>query len=235
MAAPETTAPTAVGDPRWTLTAGTPYTITIGEVKNGKVTTAVAYAAEGEKIYPTLTPAEGYDMGKLPVIKNGEGTDVTETITFGEDETGVYFVMPAFNITVDYEFSKLYTITLPTETTHGTITLVNHTDGKAVAEKEIKIKVTDLASGYKVVAKTGDTEITLEAGDGVDHDYHFSMPAGDVVISIEIASGINGIYVDGVAGDIFSDGAPVYNLKGQRVFRGYKGIAIKNGKKVVVK
>lgn len=48
-------------------------------------------------------------------------------------------------------------------------------------------------------------------------------------------TGINGIYVDGAAGDIFSDGKPVYNLSGQRVFKGYKGIVIKNGRKVVIK
>ena len=48
-------------------------------------------------------------------------------------------------------------------------------------------------------------------------------------------TGINGIYVDGEAADIFSDGKPVYNLSGQRVFKGYKGIVIKNGKKVVIK
>lgn len=231
LAAPETTAPTAVGDPRWTLTAGTSFTITIGEVKNGKVT-AVAYAAEGEKIYPALTPDAGYDIDKMPVIKNAEGTDVTAQITFGDEE--LYFVMPAFNITVDYEFSKLYTITLPTETTNGTVTLVNHTDGKAVAGKEIKIKVADLATGYKVVAKSGETEIALETGDGVDHDYHFEMPEGDVTITIEVATGISTIAVD-ASDDIFSDGAPVYNLSGQRVFKGYKGIVIKNGKKIVIK
>ncbi len=151
LAAPETTAPTAVGDPRWTLTAGTSFTITIGEVKNGKVA-AVAYAAEGEKVYPTLTPDAGYAVDKLPVIKNAEGTDVTETITFDEDEAGLYFVMPAFNITVDYEFSKLYTITLPTETTNGTVTIVKPAEGnQSVAGKEIKIKVTGLADGYKVL------------------------------------------------------------------------------------
>ncbi len=48
-------------------------------------------------------------------------------------------------------------------------------------------------------------------------------------------TGINGIYVDGEAADIFSDGKPVYNLSGQRVFKGYKGIVIKNGRKVVIK
>ena len=233
LAAPETTAPTAVGDPRWTLTAGTSYTITIGEVKNGSITTAITYAAEGEKVYATLTPDAGYAIDNIPTIKNAAGDDVTEQITFGEDE--LYFVMPAFNVTVDYEFSKLYTITLPTETTNGTVTLVKPAEGnQSVAGKNIKIKVTDLASGYKVVAKNGDEEIALTEGDHTEYDYYFTMPEGDVTISIEVATGISKIAVD-ASDDIFSDGKPVYNLSGQRVFKGYKGIVIKNGKKVVIK
>ena len=198
------------------------------------------YAAAGDKIYPKMTPAEGYAMDKIPVIKNGEGEDVTSTITFGQDETGVFFVMPAFNITVDYEFSKLYTITLPTETTHGTITIVDGdgnpmADPKFVAGKEVKFKVADLTSGYKVVVKNGETEITLNEGDHSKFDYYFTMPEGDVTFTIDEATGIIGINVDGVEDDIFSDGKPVYNLSGQRVFKGYKGVVIKNGKKIVVK
>ena len=56
-------------------------------------------------------------------------------------------------------------------------------------------------------------------------------------LKMTITTGGTGIYnisVDG-ANDIFSDGKPVYNLSGQRVFKGYKGVAIKNGRKIVVK
>ena len=228
------------GDPRWTLTAVAIYTITKGEITNGTVEIAPS-AAEGEKVYPTFTPAEGYAVEKLPTIKNEAGDDVTSSITFGEDETGKYFVMPAFNITVSIEFSKLNTVTLPAETKNGTITLVDG-DGNAlpegtkfVAGKTIKLKVTDLADGYKVVVKNGDTDVMLNEGDHTNYDYYFTMPEGDVTISIVDATGINGIYVDGEAADIFSDGKPVYNLSGQRVFKGYKGVVIKNGKKIVVK
>ena len=223
------------GDARWgTWDAG--YAVTVGECTGGTVTADKPYAAEGEKVYPILTPAEGYAVEKLPTIKNEAGDDVTSSITFGEDETGKYFVMPAFNITVDYEFSKLYTITLPTETTNGTVTIVKPAEGnQSVAGKEIKLKVTGLADGYKVVVKNGDTDITLNEGDHTNYDYYFTMPEGDVTISIVDGTGINGITVDGVSGDIFSDGKPVYNLSGQRVFKGYKGVVIKNGRKVVIK
>lgn len=223
------------GDPRW-LVAFTGYTITMGTVTNGTVEAGGTspYAA-GEKVRLTLTPAEGYAIDNKPTFKNDEDVDVTELVTVGQDADGFYLVMPAFNITASYAFSKLYTITLPTETTHGTITIVKpEGTNKSVAGKQIKIKVTGLSDGYKVVAKNGDTDITLNEGDHATYDYFFEMPEGDVTISIVDATGINAISVDGAA-DIFADGKPVYNLAGQRVFKGYKGLVIKNGKKVVVK
>lgn len=223
------------GDPRWKV-AFTGYTITMGTVTNGTVEAGGTspYAA-GEKVRLTLTPAEGYAIDNKPTFKNDEDVDVTELVTVGQDADGFYLVMPAFNITASYAFSKLYTITLPTETTHGTITIVKpEGTNKSVAGKLIKIKVTDLTDGYKVVAKNGDTDITLNEGDHATYDYYFEMPEGDVTISIVDATGINAISVDGAA-DIFADGKPVYNLAGQRVFKGYKGLVIKNGKKVVVK
>jgi hypothetical protein len=236
LLAPGTEAPaTMPGDPRWTLTTATSYAITIGEVKNGTMTASAAYAAAGDKIYPTMTPAEGYAIYKLPVVKNDAGEDVTASITFGQDEKGVYLLMPAFNITVSYEFSKLYDITLPTETTYGTVTLVNG-DGEAIADtkfvagKEIKIKVANLAADYKVVAMNGETEITLNPGDGTKFDYYFTMPEGDVAISIVSATGINSIAADKMMKD-----ATIYNMKGQRVDKAQKGLYIINGKKVVVK
>lgn len=224
------------GDPRWKVAFTGGYTITMGTVTNGTVEAGGTspYAA-GEKVRLTLTPAEGYAIDNKPTFKNDEDVDVTELVTVGQDADGFYLVMPAFNITASYAFSKLYTITLPTETTHGTITIVKpEGTNKSVAGKQIKIKVTDLTDGYKVVAKNGDTDITLNEGDHATYDYFFEMPEGDVTISIVDATGINAISVDGAA-DIFADGKPVYNLAGQRVFKGYKGLVIKNGKKVVVK
>lgn len=224
------------GDPRWKVAFTGGYTITMGTVTNGTVEAGGTspYAA-GEKVRLTLTPAEGYAIDNTPTFKNDADVDVTDQVEIGQDADGFFLVMPAFNITASYAFSKLYTITLPTETTHGTITIVKpEGTNKSVAGKQIKIKVTDLTDGYKVVAKNGETDITLNEGDHTTYDYYFEMPEGDVTISIEDATGINAISVDGAA-DIFADGKPVYNLAGQRVFKGYKGLVIKNGKKVVVK
>jgi hypothetical protein len=166
----------------------------------------------------------------MPTFKNDESEDVTAQVEVGKDDNGFYLVMPAFNITASYAFSKLYNITLPTETTLGTVTIVKpEGTTKSVAGKNIKIKVTDLATGYKVVAKSGDTEITLNDGDHNEYDYYFEMPEGDVTISIELATGINSI-----AADALKD-ATIFTIGGQRVDKAQKGLYIINGKKVVIK
>ena len=219
------------GDPRWLVEFTGGYTITMGTITNGTVAAGGTspYAA-GEKVYLTLTPEEGYAIDNMPTFKNDESVDVTEQVTVGKDDNGFYLVMPAFNITASYAFSKLYNITLPTETTYGTVTIVKpEGTTKSVAGKSIKIKVTDLASGYKVVAKSGDTEITLNDGDHNEYDYYFEMPEGDVTISIELATGINSI-----AADKMKD-ATIYTISGQRVEKAQKGLYIINGKKVVIK
>lgn len=61
-----------------------------------------------------------------------------------------------------------------------------------------------------------------------------SDPSGAKFLSFtfgEETTGINGI----TASDAEQDGTALYNLAGQRVAKGYKGLAIKNGKKYLVK
>ena len=97
---------------------------------------------------------------------------------------------------------------------------------------------------YKIV-KNGSTwipegmgnnqTVAIEAAGTYDIIFTFNPETNAITGVATIATGIYGISVDGVSGDIFSDGKPVYNLSGQRVFKGYKGIVIKNGRKIVVK
>ena len=373
--APGTTAPeTMPGDPRWTITTAAGYATTVGECTGGIVTVDKPYAAAGEKVYATFTPAEGYSpSGIVPTVKNDADEDVTSSITFGEDESGSYLIMPAFNITVSVVFQplpKFYIIGVngvwdrtamtemtynketgkyeyefaPTETAYfafadyqqtaeeaaadadwsvfnstyrysigegdldatlgetkslskvngtivlqpGTYKIVVESDfsavtitgevaedtyvvaGNSVALFGAEWDVTAEANKMTLNTTTGLYEITysnvtLEAGtieykivknggstwipDGTDNNLTVTIPsAGTYNVTFTFnpetnkitgaatdATGINGITVDGVSADIFSDGKPVYNLSGQRVFKGYKGVVIKNGKKIVVK
>ena len=97
---------------------------------------------------------------------------------------------------------------------------------------------------YKIV-KNGSTwipdgmgnnqTVTIPSAGTYNVTFTFNPETNQITGAATDATGINSITVDGVSGDIFSDGKPVYNLSGQRVFKGYKGIVIKNGKKIVVK
>ena len=371
------TAPTtAIGDPRWTLTAAASYTITIGDCIGGTVKCDKPYAAEGTKVYATFTPAEGYSpSGIVPTIKNDAGEDVTKDIQFDEDETGSYLLMPGFNITVSVVFqplpkfyifgdmngwdrTKMIEMTYnketdkyeyefaPTSTVYfafsdkqltaeedaadptwnifdatnryslgpsdvvatlgeikslvkgqgGTIVMTRVKQGttyKISVEKDFNAVTfegeaapilpyvvagssTELfgtawdasneANAMTLNTETGKyeityTNVTLSAGDILykivkdgstwlpadnkilnipaagTYDVTFTIdPATDEITAVAtVATGIYNISVDGAAADIFSDGKPVYNLSGQRVFKGYKGVAIKNGRKIVVK
>ena len=373
--APGTTAPeTMPGDPRWTITTAAGYATTVGECTGGIVTVDKPYAAAGEKVYATFTPAEGYSpSGIVPTVKNDAGEDVTSSITFGEDETGSYLIMPAFNITVSVVFQQLpkfYIIGVngvwdrtamtemtynketgkyeyefaPTATAYFAFADYQQTEEEAAADADWSVfnstyrysigegdldatlgetKSLSKVNGtivlqpgtYKIVVEsdfsavtiTGEvaedtyvvagnsvalfgaewdvtaeankmtlntttglyeitySNVTLEAGtieykivknggstwipEGTDNNLTVTIPsAGTYNVTFTFnpetnkitgaatdATGINGITVDGVSGDIFSDGKPVYNLSGQRVFKGYKGIVIKNGRKIVVK
>jgi hypothetical protein len=95
---------------------------------------------------------------------------------------------------------------------------------------------------YKIV-KNGSTwipdgenlKLNIPATGTYDVTFTIDPSTNEIKAEATVPTGINGISVDGEAADIFSDGKPVYNLSGQRVFKGYKGVAIKNGRKIVVK
>ena len=377
LAPTTTTIPESMGDPRWTLATAASYTTTVGECTGGTVKADKPYAAAGEKVYATFTPAEGYSpSGIVATFTNDAGEDVTSSITFGEDETGSYLIMPAFNITVSAVFQQLpkfyiiggekdwklddmtemtynketdkyeYEIA-PTTTVYFAFSdkqftaeeaaaadawqIFNSTNRYSLGEGNVDATLNEIKSltkgvegtivlkkvkegtSYKIsvekdfnaVTITGEaapvlpyvvagsstelfgtawaaaaeanamtlnettgkyeitySNVTLSAGDieykivkdgsawipdgenkklnipaagTYNVTFTFNPETNEITGAATDATGINGIYVDGEAADIFSDGKPVYNLSGQRVFKGYKGVVIKNGRKVVIK
>ena len=99
LLAPSATAPTALGDPRWTLTYGNALAINITESEGGTVTASPSYAAEGATVTLTATPASGYELASI-TVKDGAEADVT----VNDDNT---FTMPATAVTVTATFTKL--------------------------------------------------------------------------------------------------------------------------------
>ena len=99
LLAPSATAPSALGDPRWSLTYGNALAINITESEGGTVTASPSYAAEGATVTLTATPASGYELASI-TVKDGAEADVT----VNDDNT---FTMPATAVTVTATFTKL--------------------------------------------------------------------------------------------------------------------------------
>ncbi len=89
------------------------------------------------------------------------------------------------------------------------------------------VTFTDASSGdfNGKFAYTGETLTSLSAGD----------PRWTLTLEEATPTGINGASLNDNVEMINDNDAPAYNLAGQKVGKNYKGIVIKNGKKVVVK
>ena len=99
LLAPSATAPSALGDPRWTLTYANALAINVAETENGTVSASPSAAAEGMTITLTATPAEGYELESI-TVKDADEAEVT----VNDDNT---FTMPAKDVTVTATFKKL--------------------------------------------------------------------------------------------------------------------------------
>ncbi len=255
-AAPGSTVPSSIGDPRWTKTDVATYSITVVPTEGMTLTPETNYAAAGNKVYATFTLEDGYEpeMPEFTDTDTGEPIAFTENVDFGMEEVGgvpkVWIIMPAQNLTITLKTAKVSKINLDLSQENGQATClsVNAEDPTSCYKKEgkeIYLSIIPDAGYEAVISVTCDdadktvVDVIAEAGDyhGQPYTHKFIMPAQDVTakVTFRVPTGINGIYVDGEAADIFSDGKPVYNLSGQRVFKGYKGVVIKNGKKIVVK
>ncbi len=236
------------GDPRWTYTYEAPklYTITVENCEGMTITPEVTEAAAGTKVWAAVAMTAGYEP-ELPVFTD---TDTGDPIAFVEgetigmdDQTGkVWIIMPAQNLTIKAKASKIYLITLDLSQENGSATCIsiNTEDPTSFYKKEgkeIYLNVTPDA-GYNaeitVTAGEENIEVTAEAGTYHDQPYthKFIMPGKAVIVKVRFTSstGINGIDADAA-----DDNAPIYNLAGQKVTKAYKGVVIKNGKKIVIK
>ena len=127
-------------------------TVTISSsIVNGTVTTKQAHALKGDKVYITVTPAEGYDLERL-YDQNG---DDIRTSNYE------WFVMPQGPITIYATFTNSkYTLTLDQsgQTTFGTVSF----GGSRFAEGETVSYSVNTPAGYKL------NRFIIENSDGVD-------------------------------------------------------------------
>ena len=177
------------------------HAITIGELKNGKVTAAVNGAAaetaeEDAEVTLTVAPAEGYQLkeGTLAATYQVPGENANDepkteqvVLTPVEGKDGEYtFTMPTADVTVTAEFEQIpaavtYKVEVAATLLHGD---VKPDKDRAAADETVKLTVTP-EEGYELesirVVYTGENGKEQEVT--VAKDNTFKMPAGDVVVS----------------------------------------------------
>lgn len=168
----------ATGDDDGDEGTGTPSGIMIGnKIDNGTVTSDKTMAAEGETVTLTVTPAEGYALEYLNIVKLSGGSKLDYEVE-GDKYT---FIMPGEAVAVDATFEKLYSITVKNDSVGGTVT--SPVD-KSVANEQILLNVS-VNDGYSL------EQLIVTPTDGGEPDYYeatssyaaFQMPASDVTIT----------------------------------------------------
>jgi len=196
-----------------------------------------------DEAYGGAAGGQASDNYEIKVDKNGE-YDVT--ITFDSEATTI-------NVQVtykrDHEFGeKTWTVAGANTDIFGTAWDPTNTanDMTKVAEGEYNLVKTNIALlglteyEYKVCANHawteaygnetgGNQKFTVDEDGNYDITFVFMTETKTVDASAEISSGIEAVKV------LIQKSAPIYNLQGQRISGNYRGIAIQNGKKVVVK
>lgn len=212
----------------------TKYTITITNTEHGNLTLDKYEAAEGEKVSVIgMSVDDGYEM-KEPTITAESGAAVT---IGGSDEEGHYIIMPASNVTIALNISKLYTITTVFNSEQGDVRGITFNSEKSPilkgAGKNIQFTVT-AKQGFEVESVTAacedKTPITVNVA--ADNSYYeFQMPAQNVTITATFSETLGITNVTAAK----AENAVRYNLAGQKVNNDYKGVVIMNGKKMLNK
>lgn len=146
------------------------YAVKVNSATGGKVTANVSSAKKGDTVTLTVTPNDGYGVGKVSVT----GAEVS-----GSGSTYT-FTMPAQDVTVSATFNaKSYNITKE-EVAHAKIEVST----TAKTGETVTVKVTP-DSGYEV---TGVTVNGTAATKKDANTYTFTMPAKDVKVSATVAA-----------------------------------------------
>ena len=150
------------------------YNVNISCTGKGTVTCASSTVGYNDDVVLTITAETGYSLIKLVVA----GTDVTNLVS-----NGTYaFKMPASDVRVDATFSAdSYKVTIG-QSVGGTIQAPKNATYKEV----VSLSLTKVETGYrfvKIVVKQGDTVIDIT--EVRQNEYEFTMPNGDVTVSVE--------------------------------------------------
>lgn len=155
---------------------GNTYDIRIGTgIENGTVTSDKTEAAEGDTVTLTVTPADGYVLEYLNIVKLSGGSKLAYEVK-GDKCT---FKMPGEMVMVGATFEELYNITV-NKAEGGTVT---SPVAQSVADEQIFLDV-NADDGYSLEKLI----VTTSGGDPVPYDASssfasFFMPASDVTVT----------------------------------------------------
>ena len=161
-----------------TIEAKRVYDITVrDDIENGTVTADKEFAAEGNTVTLTVTPAEGYEL-ELVGYFNAD-PEVEPNPFFIENNQ---FVMPGYDVLIYATFveaTKTYTVTLPETFENGAVTIEG--DKTSFTEREtVTLNVTPV-EGYELDKLIVDgNDVTAGVVDG---KYSFPMGTADVEVT----------------------------------------------------
>ena len=158
------------------------YGITVDSEGNGSVSTNPdGAAAQGVKVYLTVSPDDGYALSTLNVKETSSGKTVTVT-------SSSYFTMPAADVTITATFAEStaarYTVNADT-IEHGSIVFNKSSAAKG---ETVSMTITPDA-GYtlkSISVKDQNSKAVTVSGSGTSRT--FTMPEGDVTVSAEFTA-----------------------------------------------
>ena len=145
-----------------TISATTVYSVTIGSMTNGNVSTDKISALPGETVTLTITPAADYELDVVTAFKTGEQTTTVTLAGTGATRT---FVMPDYGVTIIAMFRKTQT-TLDAEDIAAAKTAIesrSYTVAQATANTEATVKTWLVAQINDLITAT--TGITVAIAD----------------------------------------------------------------------
>jgi len=173
------------------------YSINLGQFINGTITPSHTEASIGEMITLTVAPASGYVLleNTLKILQdNGAPVNLT----------GYTFTMPASNVTINAQFSRLFNINI-NESGSGNVYVshesavegapitVNLTPDNGYRVKEANFSISGTDNGTKIFTDIEITEYYIQT-------HTFSMPAFDITVNVEfevIPPGVISVYFEG--------------------------------------
>ena len=157
------------------------YSISYGSTTNGSLPSSPTSATSGSTVQFAVTPSEGYQVSSVTYTPSGESATAC-TLVSG---TTYRFTMPSKNVTVNATFSKRSYTVSASEDDHASVSITDGSSHEYASTVTFTVGTDTDYALKSLTVKKGSTNIPFtQAG----NTYTFTMPAGDVEITVASAS-----------------------------------------------